>query len=370
MGLLTELAAAPLDPERDNVVPYQLSYVQGDRAIAVLRTLGYPVIEHKRSTDNAAGYDDIFEQVPAPQAGLLARPLVIKLVDADETSLVTGQTKLGDPELEGGQPLESVPDSAPPQRLLIVYDKNDTDSLDRLIAHLEREVDVPAKQILIEALVIELNHDRLLDLGVDFKGKKDNVDLSFEQSSGGLVQPFLFNFTQPTPRTLLEITAKLRALEDRGQATVLSRPSVFVLDGRQARIKVGDNVPYTSKVTIGNGGTLVSETTYLKSGIILNLRPRASADNSDVTLQVEAIISSPGPSRVLPDIGALLAPTLQSRQIQTLVRVANDTPFVIGGLIANNDQQSTSGIPGLSRIEFLHLGALFRKRTSTASAAR
>lgn len=364
--LLDKLAAAPLDPSQDSYLSYQLSYVQADRAIAVLRTLGYTIVEYKYTSGSDVKpvvFDKFFEQTPALQSSLLARPLVIKMIDSEETSLVETALPQADPELAGGQPLNSIPDAAPQQRLLIVYEKSDRSSLDQLLAHLEREIDVPTKQILIEALVVELNTDRLLDLGIDFKGRKDNFDLSFEQQTGGLVQPFLFNFAQPAPRTLLELTAKLRALEDRGQATILSRPSVFVLDGRQARIKVGDNVPYTKKVVIGAGGVITSEIDFLKTGIILNLRPRSAADNSEVTMQVEAIISSPGASRVLPDIGALLAPTLQSRQIQTLVRVANDTPFVIGGLIAHNDQQSISGIPGLSRVPFL--GALFRKKNAT-----
>lgn len=362
-SFLTELAAGPLDPAKDRVLPYQLSYVQADRAIAVLRTLGYTVVEYKKtSSSEKVVFDTLFEQLPAARGGLLVRPLIIKLIDSEDTSLVENAFQNADPELAGGQPLSSVPDAAPQQRLLIVHDTDDRPSLDLLLAHLERDIDVPARQILIEALVIELNYEGLLELGIDFKGRKDNFDISFEQQTGGLVQPFLFNFARPSPRTLLELTAKLRALEENGQATVLSRPSVFVLDGRQARIKVGDNVPYTSKVTLGVGGVITSETTFLKTGIILNLRPRAAADNSDVTLQVEAIISSPGPTRVLPDLGALLAPNLQSRQIQTLVRVANDTPFVIGGLIAENDQHSTSGLPHLSRLRYL--GALFRKKNA------
>jgi hypothetical protein len=367
--LLKDLSSAPLGRPGDGLLSYQLSYVQGDRAVAVLKTLGYAVIEYTKKGSSQAPtqtvFDNIFEQIPALGAqpgGTLRRPVIIKLADSEETSLVEKPLEDQDPELAGGQRLDSIPDAAPQQRLLIVYDKNDRDSLDLLVSRLEQQIDVPARQILIEALVIELNHDRLLDLGIEVEGKKDNVDLSFEREAGGLLQPLILNFTRPSPRTLLELSARLRALVERGQATVLSRPSVFVLDGRQARIKVGENVPYTKKVEVGSAGLIFAETAYLKTGIILNLRPRAAADNSEVTMQVEAIISSPGPSQVVPGLGALVAPNLQSRQIQTLVKVANDTPFVIGGLIAQNDQHSVSGIPGLSKIRFLNLGALFRKR--------
>lgn len=363
-AFLEGLKSAPLGVPGDQLFAYQLSYVQADRAVAVLKTLGYPVVEYKKDADAAhqpveTVFDTIFTEIPSNAS--LSRPAIIRLIDSEPTSLVRDQASFGGggtgSELTGGQKLVGISDSAPQQRLLIVFDEHDRASLDTLLARLQRDIDVPARQILIEALVIELDRDRLLDLGVDFKGRKDGSEFSFTES-GGLVQPFLFSFERPYPKTLFEFMAKLRALVDLGQATVLSRPSVFVLDGRQARIQVGDDIPFTSELDISNG-VVVSKNTYLKTGIILNLRPRAASDNSDVTLQVETIISSPGPSRVLPDLGILIAPPIQSRQVQTIVRVANDTPFVIGGLIAQTDQTNTIGIPWLSTIPIL--GRLFRK---------
>jgi Flp pilus assembly secretin CpaC len=368
-SFIKQLISAPLGGPNDKLFGYQLSYVQADRAVAILSTLGYPVIEYQKAAGNSADQktDNIFEQKIAGAPGtIFSRPAIIRMIDSEATSLVQSNDSTGgggDSELTGGQRLSEGTDGAPQQRLLIVYDENDRNSLDKLLSLLQGEIDVPARQILIEALIIELDRDKLLDLGVDFKGKKDNYDFSFE-GGGGLIQPFLFNFTQPRPKTLFEFMAKIRVLVDRGQATVLSRPSVFVLDGRQAKIKVGDNIPYTSELDISNG-VVVSKNTYLKTGIILNLRPRAAADNSSVTFQVETIVSSPGPSRTLPDLGILIAPTVQSRQVQTLVRVANDTPFVIGGLIAQADQSSVVGLPGILNIPVL--GRLFRKENLAKS---
>jgi hypothetical protein len=364
-ALLKNLAAAPLGTSTDGILSYQLSNEQADRAVAVLKTLGYPVIEYTKSGDPQKPlqtvYDNIFDELPPRTTSLLSRPAIIKLIDSESTSLVQDTNTLlggGDTELAGGQRLSSVADGAPQQRLLIVFDRTDLEALDVLLARLQKFIDVPARQILIEAVVIELEDDRLLDFGVDFSGSKDNYGTSFDES-GGVIQPFTFTFDRPHPLTLLQFSAKLRALVNRGRAKVLSRPSVFVLDGRQAKIKVGDNVPYSS-LSVSATGVVLSSTTYLKTGIILNLRPRAASSNSDVTMQVETIISTPGPSQI--QNGILIAPTIQSRQVQTLVRVANDTPFVIGGLIAQTDQKTINGIPVLSSIPIL--GALFRKQTS------
>ena len=370
-NLLKDLQAAPLGVTGDGILSYQLSNMQADRAVAVLKTFGYPVIEYTKNGVSAAQAaeaakknlekaSDIFDistnsSATPPVGSLLSRPVIIKLIDSEDTSLVqdmdTTTTGGKDAEVSGGQKLSSVTDSAPQQRLLIVYDKNDIESLDILLARLQKYIDVPARQILIEALVVELNNNKLLDLGVDFTASQNGYSTSFKDS-------FIFTFARPHPRTLLNLTANIKALVENGQAKILSRPSVFVLDGRQAKIKVGDNIPYTTQRTVTDGGAVTVANDFLKTGIILNLRPRAAADNSEVTMQVETIISSPRSTEVLSD-GILVAPTVQSRLVQTLVRVANDTPFVIGGLVAQTDQKDTNGIPGLSRIPLL--GALFRK---------
>ncbi|MCP3911844.1 MAG: type II and III secretion system protein, partial [Actinomycetia bacterium] len=152
----------------------------------------------------------------------------------------------------------------------------------------------------------------------------------------------------------------VKALVSSGHAKVLSRPSVLVLDGRQARIQVGEKIPFTSNISATNTGTL-SSTDYLTTGIVLNLRPRISEDGSQITMQVETLISSAGTSGFVAETGVLVAPPIQSREVQTLVRVANDTPFIIGGLIATSEQDAVSGIPWLSKIP--GLGAAFRKKT-------
>ena len=48
-----------------------------------------------------------------------------------------------------------------------------------------------------------------------------------------------------------------------------------------------------------------------------------------------------------------LAPVVDNRQVQSLVRVANDTPFIIGGLIATQTNQSKTGVPGFQDLPFI-----------------
>ncbi len=370
-ALLGELESAKLGGPHDDYSLYPLSYIQADRAVAILKTLGYPVIEYSRTAEKdktTAEPDRIFDR---ETDGALSRPAIINLIDAETTSLVQATEASRTPGgrvtkevpsasvLTGGQRLDAVTDGVPLQQLLIVFDDEDREALYELLRILNEEIDVPARQILIEALVVELDRDSLKDVGIDLTASEDGGTLTAREESG-VIQPLLLEIVRPSPQTLFEFNLRLRALVEDGTATVLSRPSVLVLDGRQARIKVGDEVPFTSQVALS--GTLsTTATSFLSTGIILNLRPRASADDSQVTFQVETIISSAGPSRVEPGTGILIAPDIQSRQVQTLVRVANDTPFVIGGLIDRSVQEDLSKVPGLSKIP--GLGRLFRKKT-------
>ncbi len=370
--LTKDLNSEPLVGPEDKLLVYPLSYVQADRAVAILKGLGYPVIEfgYKDPGTLKLGRDLVFEEIPIANRNVLSRPLVINLLDSQTDTLVgtpLAQGGTGGPDnstLKGGQPLNTVTDAVAQQRLLLIYDDNDRLSLDRLLLRLNEEIDVPAKQILMEALVVEIDHDRLLDLGIDFNGKKDNSTFSFEEKDG-VVQPFTFIWRTPAIRSVFDFVGALRALEKNGEARVLSRPSVLVLDGRQARIKIADEIPYTKEISTNPSG-LSTSTDFLTAGIILNLKPRAAFDNSEVSLQVETIISSASPVSTNPADGILVAPRVQSREVQTLVRVANDTPFVIGGLISKVDQKSKNGIPFLNRIPGLR--KLFLKKNVVASS--
>jgi len=106
-----------------------------------------------------------------------------------------------------------------------------------------------------------------------------------------------------------------------------------------------------------------------KAGITLALRPRIDAKGQEVSMQVNAEVSA-----VVPDAdlevrdakGVILAssPTFSRREVRTYVRVANNTPFIIGGLIAKDKKSTVDKVPLLGDIPLL--GALFRSKKQEA----
>jgi len=365
-----------------NFQTYGLSYMQSDRVIALLKALGYATIEF-----SWAEGESINERVYSVLQDMESYPLIIKLIDANKTSLL----ELSPDGIErqetgmGGTYLHQQTSGAPEQRLFIIYEKAFPEQLHVLLQMLRNDIDVPARQVVIEALVIELDKKKLDELGVNYNLQKKDFSLSLEPDGSAL--PFVGQFMEKTKKTWKEprydeydniigynypqgfrgFSASLKAMEHSGHAEILSNPSVLVLNGRQARIQVGQQVP--SSMTVSSPTGFQSSVEYMQTGIVLNLRPRLSEDGSEVTMQIETIVSSvnPAESEKTSEGGVLLAPVVDNRQVQTFVRVADNTPFIVGGLIAKDNNRSEYGVPYLSKIPYL--GNLF-KRSVTKSDKR
>lgn len=372
-----EYAAAQLKTGDDASGPedvgyqiYHLSYLQADRALALLKSIGYTTIEYTMAAGETPN-DRIYSTFKSGQWKL---PAIIKLIDATKSSLmdpppagVYQQQKQGYGAATdlGGTFLHQQTSGEPQQRILIAYDRNNPEPMQDLLNLLRQKLDLPARQIVIEALVIEINTDRMKDLGVNFRAIDKNVDVGFEEDVvSGKDLPFTFTFNRNAFSDILFFRTGLKALMESGDAEILSSPSVLVLDGRQARIQVGQQVPVSKSVSTTSGFS--SGVEYIQTGIVLNLRPRISEDGGEITMQVETIVSAVNEDLSIQTVGeggsVLLAPRVDNRQVQTFVRVADNTPFIIGGLISTDKKERTVGIPILSQIPIL--GLPFRRKAT------
>ena len=347
----------------------KLSYIQTDRALAILKTLGYSVVEFKAAKGEIRGEFNFTPQFSNKNTNLNAPgalPIIIKLPDTETISLVEKSTSKASSKKSalgvdlGGVTLDNTTSGEPMQRLLVGYKPNDYNSVAQLIDLVQNKIDVPANQIVIEALIIELNTENLNELGVDFSNAGPGYSAVFPPPEGGSISPF----TVVLDRTLLGSTSNFRAnieaLISSKDAKILSKPSVLVLDGRQARIQVGQQIPIVKTTD-----TQISQTKsvdYIPVGIVLNLRPRISADGSRVTIQIETIISETEERIGAAGSGAVeTAPIINNRKVQSFVRVANNTPFIIGGLISEKKTLNEGGVPILRSIPWL--GRLFQIST-------
>lgn len=346
----------------------KLSYIQTDRAIAVLKSLGYTVIEFSGKKGEIPGENN-FTPVPSNKKlsnlnapGVL--PIIIKLPDTETISLVekskvkTSKKSALGVDL-GGVTLGSTTSGEPMQRLLVGYKTGEFNAVAQLLDLVQNKIDVPASQIVIEALVLELNTDKLDELGIDFSNSGQGYLATFPPPQGGAISPFTVVLDKTLMGRTSNFRANVEALISSKAAEILSKPSVLVLDGRQARIQVGQQIPIVKTTD-----TQISQTKsvdYVPVGIVLNLRPRISEDGSRVTIQVETIISETEERIGASGGGVESAPIINNRKVQSFVRVANNTPFIIGGLINKKTTENEGGVPVLKDLPLL--GRLFAVST-------
>ncbi len=350
----------------------RLGNIEADRALALLKSLGYSTVEFSSKSKTR---EKVFDIKGDRDADL---PRVVKVINDSKTSLLeadpsgsarkstTSKSKgvQGAPQL-GGSHLHSTTTGSPQERLLIIYDRNELEALEKLINVLRTQIDVPAQQIVIEALVIEVNTNRLRDVGVELTGSKNHVKGSFSRPEGTTGNPLTtLLFSRETFTDFLSLKGKLEALVEVGDAEILSSPSVLVLNDRQARVQVGRQIPIVRSTT-PTAGTTVKGIEYFPIGIVLNLRPRINLDQSEVTIQIETIISSISTESatkledgISEDIS--FAPIVDNRVVETYIRVADGTPFIIGGLLSTERLDSKVGVPFLSAVPFL--GHLFSRK--------
>ncbi|MDG1325558.1 MAG: hypothetical protein P8P49_07310 [Opitutales bacterium] len=371
---------------------YRLSYMQSDRVLALLKALGYSTVEFSSGRGESIN-ESIFTEFAQPKK----YPIVVKILDAAKTSLMQpamdGARNVVGLDRLSGTYLHQSTTGAPEQRLLFIYEKKDPEQLNALLNLLRNEVDVAASQIVIEALVVEINTNKAKELGLryklngsrtstnfdelDFNGNvargidgsqykfntvfdsDENSKFQFQQKQTGVVSGVPIYSAGMARMNPLGFQATLDAFISDGTAEVLTNPTILVLDGRQALIRIGTQIP-NETIQTTNYGTQKS-VNYIDTGIVLNIRPRISEDGSEVTMQTETIVSS----AIYDASDKDKTPSIESKTVQSFVRVADNTPFIIGGLIDKKKTKGQIGIPFLSSIPVI--GNLFKSRSESGA---
>ncbi|MFO8007842.1 MAG: type II and III secretion system protein [Candidatus Brocadiia bacterium] len=321
---------------------YQLSCIDMESAVEILGQLGY-------NTDPPGGEVDL-SQLP------VIFPMPTKGTDSVVSSQASKQ-KLNDQTL-----------SAPQDRLMIVYHLSQCTEAGELQQLLDTTIDVQERQVLIEGLLIELTEDNFRELGTEFELFGNEFQWSSFAKPDGWVRgdpiPFVLYHNPEglaTPADLAErLRYTIRMIIQQGQGEILSSPSVLVLNNQNAQIQVVRDVPIVE--TLVRENTTNFKVRYETVGIVLNIRPRVSQDDRSVALQILVEVSEAPEEDFIVIEDQNIAPLINRRIVQTVARVQDNTPFIIGGLIRNEEARTVDRVPVLSRIPIL--GQLFQRRTN------
>lgn len=249
-----------------------------------------------------------------------------------------------------------------------------------------RQLDIRRAQVLVEAVIVEIQEDQAKKLGVDWlfapgsnaTGDVSPVGLINFGSLGNVIGAASGNSTQAasaignlTGTTLgigkydsdnaFNFMALVQALKSNGVSNVLSTPSILTLDNEKASIVVGQEVPFITGSSTGTSSSTSNPFQTIQRedvGIKLEITPQINEGDA-VRLEISQEVSSVSPSAVGADL------ITNTREINTVVQVEDRQVIVLGGLIDDNIQQSESKVPLLGDIPLL--GSLFRSTTTQKS---
>jgi type II secretory pathway component GspD/PulD (secretin) len=216
-----------------------------------------------------------------------------------------------------------------------------------------KAVDRAQPQVILEANIIEVNKDALRDLGIDWS---DQISLSYQESGRPVEIPNVATSSESIlnigafERSPLSFTAIIKMLENENKAKVLSNPRVTTMNEKEAEIFVGDRIPYT--INTVSGGVATTEVRFEEPGIRLKITPMI-IDGDFVVIKVEPevsfIFSFRGPDNQYPWV--------KKRQATAYVRIRNNHPFVLGGLLTQEEKKNLYKVPLLGNVPWL--GNLF-----------
>ena len=328
---------------------------------------------------------------------------VIRLQHADATSVAEILTGLvGSQEgREGDTPVSIQPDES----LNAIVVRAEPAVMAEVISIVER-LDVRRLQVLIEAAIVEVAVDDTNSVGfdwalVDTSGKTvplattalstslaqllvglfgtggDEADPAADADNDVEIGPIegvtaLGSISQPTMAVArfrtdgVSFAALVRALATNRDANLLSTPSIVTLDNEEAKIVVGQNVPFRtgSFTTTASGASNPFNTIQREDvGIELTVTPHIH-DGTVVRLEVRQEVSSvlPTAEGAIGDSGFSDIVT-NKRTIETTILADDGDTIVLGGLIQDNVATAVSKVPVLGNIPWL--GRLFRSDTTT-----
>jgi pilus assembly protein CpaC len=161
--------------------------------------------------------------------------------------------------------------------------------------------------------------------------------------------PPLLSFGSLTRQSL---TASLQLLITRGKAKILAKPKLLAVSGEDASFLAGGEVPYVTENKLGS-----SSVQWKPYGIKLRIKPSIDAEGN-IAASLRAEVSGLDIQNGVSTGSGIFVPAIRTRWAETSVYMKSGSTLVIAGLISEENQKSTSGLPILSDIPLL--GELFK----------
>ena len=255
--------------------------------------------------------------------------------------------------------------------LLVQSTPEDWEQISRLLLQL----DVPPRQILVEAKIIEVTLTGALQYGVASYLQSQGAAVPGGFTAPGQAGGFLGNLNPVSGLLTLsggllvghsrELLAQLTAMETTGKAKTINEPSLIATDSIPAVMNVGTTVPTLSStvasgVQSGGNTLFANNISNVSTGTTLIVNARVNSSGV-ITMLINQQVSAPTTS----SSDSIASPSFSNKSFQTQITVQDGDTFAIGGFITESTNDQSTGIPFLSRIPII--GAAFGGKSKNTS---
>tara|TARA_B100001540_G_scaffold232381_1_gene206628 strand:+ start:5048 stop:7147 length:2100 start_codon:yes stop_codon:yes gene_type:complete len=245
-------------------------------------------------------------------------------------------------------------------------------------------VDIPVRQVMIEARIVIAQSDATKNLGIEWGGGYLNssgdeiISVSGDTDNVVNLNNSVVNGTQPSvdyPGALLVdlgvasnsgfavgftssdlfLTAELSALEAEGDGEVVSQPKVITGDKQQASIKSGTEIPYQESSASGE-----TTTSFKDAVLALDVTPNITPDDR---IMLDLQINQDSVGELVPSGRGGFIPSIDTTEINTQVLVGNGETVVLGGVFQTEEIEAVNKVPFFGDIPYI--GAFFRSESNS-----
>jgi len=244
------------------------------------------------------------------------------------------------------------------------------------VESLIEQLDIPRRQVFVEALIIETSLAKNEEFGVEWmgnivSGNSFQSTLGFQDSgtvanysstgnisAGGFNLGILGDIVTYQGNPYRSLSALVNVIQSDSTVNILSNPQILTLDNEKAKIFVGESRPFQTKVSFDSNNNPIQEFDYNDIGVELRITPLISSSDEitlDIAQEIKQVIEVAGLSATTP--------ATLTRHTETRVKMNDGATMVISGLIKDNSNMVETGIPGLSKLPLL--GWLFKNTKET-----
>ncbi|WP_137823390.1 type IV pilus secretin PilQ [Pseudomonas sp. D(2018)] len=271
----------------------------------------------------------------------------------------------GDPSAAGTEERGSITVDDRTNSIIAYQTEDKLGELRRIVAQL----DIPVRQVMIEARIVEANVDYDKALGVEWRGvsigdnnfvvggggagrpgasQAGNVNLAnapfVDLGASGATSSLGIGFI--TDNTILDL--ELSAMEKTGNGEIVSQPKVVTSDKETAKILKGSEIPYQEASSSG-----ATSTSFKEAALSLEVTPQITPDNR-IIMEVKVTKDAPDFANALNGV-----PPINKNEVNAKVLVNDGETIVIGGVFSNTQTKAVDKVPFLGDLPFL--GRMFRR---------